>query len=118
MAWARMGSATGLAWAAAMGAAPRMMRPIAQAAATERMLAAASDRGAAAARSRLAQPPAGTAALAGSAAGAGARGRAREPAAAGSALGVMLLGAGPSPPNTPTSSINTPAARHNTGNAM
>ena len=42
MAWARMVSATGLAWAAAIGAAPRMISPIAPTPATEPMLADAS----------------------------------------------------------------------------
>ena len=41
---ARIGSAIGLAWAAAIGAAPRMISPSAPAAATDRMLAVATDR--------------------------------------------------------------------------
>ena len=43
MASARIGSAFGLAWAAAIGAAPRMISPSAPAAATDRMLAVATD---------------------------------------------------------------------------
>src|SRR5258707_14371424 len=98
-----------------MGAAPRMMRPIAQAAATERMLAAASDRGAAAARSRLAQPPSGTAGPAGSPPGAGGPGRAREAAAANRALRVIVVGAGAGPPDNPMDPVRTPTARAHTG---
>ena len=72
MASARIGSAFGLAWAAAIGAAPRMISPSAPATATDRMLAVATDRRTEAGWIRSRQPAAAGSALAGSAAVAGA----------------------------------------------
>src|SRR5712691_13083520 len=116
MARARMVSATGLAWAAAIGAAPSTISPIAPADATDWMLAAAADRRRAAGRTRSRQPAAETLAeapaVAGSAAVTGARARARYPAMASSAIGIMLLGSVPRPPKKPKSSISTQSARH------
>ncbi len=83
MASARIGSAVGLAWAAAIGAAPRMISPSAPRAATVRMLAVASAPRSEAGRTRSRQPAAGitgsavTAAVAGSGVGAGLEVRAR-----------------------------------------
>ncbi len=77
MARARMVSATGLACAAAIGAAPRMMTPTAPADATDPMLAPASDRAAAVTWSRSRQLAGDAATLAGSGSAAGARVRAR-----------------------------------------
>ena len=65
MASARIGSAFGLAWAAAIGAAPRMISPTAPAAATDPMLAVATDRRTEAGRIRSRQPAAGRPGLAG-----------------------------------------------------
>ncbi len=125
MACARMVSATGLAWAAAIGAAPRMIRPNAPAAATDWMFAAAADRRTACGRTRSRtsralsrQPGPGAAAAAGSAAAttAGARATARYPAVASSTKGIMLFGSVPRPPRNPRSSISTQSARHSTVN--
>ena len=80
MACARIVSATGLACAAAIGAAPRMIRPIAPTEATDSMLAAATDWRTAAGRARSSasrarsrQLASGAAAAAGSAAAISAR---------------------------------------------
>jgi hypothetical protein len=76
MASARIGSAFGLAWAAAIGAAPRMISPTAAIEAKVRKLAAATERRTEVGRTRSRQL-ADAVALAGSVAVAGAGVRAR-----------------------------------------
>ena len=109
-----MVSATGLAWATAIGAAPRMMTPIAPTAATDLMPAEATACGAAADRSRSRQLAAAAGLLAGAETSAGARATARYPAVASSTIGIMLLGSVPRPPRNPRSSISTQSARQST----
>src|SRR5258708_17784750 len=103
-----MVSATGLACAAAIGAAPRTISPIAPADATDWMLAAATDRRTASGRtrSRVSRTRSGqltpdAAAAAGAAAAVGARARARDPAMARTPLGRIRVGAGATPPPAP-----------------
>src|SRR6266581_2171944 len=107
---ARMVSATGLACAAAIGAAPRMIIPTAPADATAWKLAEETDWRSDAGRIRSRQLTRAPAA-AGSASGTGAWVSARYPATASSTKGIMLLGSVPSPPKKPKSSISTQSAR-------
>ena len=113
IATARMVSATGLACAAAIGAAPRMIIPTAATDATAWKLAEETDWRSDAGRTRSRQLTRAPAA-AGSASGTAAWVRARYPATASSAKGIMLLGSVPIPPKKPKSSMSTQSARHST----
>src|SRR4029077_11725008 len=104
---ARIGSAFRLAWAAAIGAAPRMISPRAPTEAIVPRLAVATLRRREAGRTRARQPAADAAGLAvagsvaGSVTGAVAGVSARYPLTARRTNGIMLFGSVPSPPKKP-----------------
>ena len=112
MASAMIGSALRFADAAAIGAAPTRMTPIAPRAAAVRTLTAPMAPRTAAGRSRSRHGTAAGAATGSAAAGAGVS--ARYPAVNSRIIGIMLLGSVPSPPRKPRSSISTQSARHST----